>query len=86
MRGDSGQGEAKRTNSTISDALVDGAMLEWEKCHRFKDLSEEEIKATSLHSYEQYEKAPMEKCLAHLQAGCRKDRRCPCPEGLHLDL
>lgn len=63
MRGDSRQGEAERTNSTISDALVDGATLEWEKCHQFKDLSEEEIKAMSLHSYEQYEKAPMEKML-----------------------
>ncbi|CAH3032576.1 unnamed protein product, partial [Porites lobata] len=30
-RGDSGQGEAERTNSAISDALVDGATLEWEK-------------------------------------------------------
>ena len=29
--GDSGQGEAERTNSVISDALVDGTTLEWEK-------------------------------------------------------
>ncbi|CAH3150587.1 unnamed protein product, partial [Pocillopora meandrina] len=43
-RGDSGQGEAERTNSAISDALVDGATLEWEKYRRFEDLSEEEIK------------------------------------------
>ena len=41
-RGGSGQGEAKRTNAAISDALVDGATLEWEKCRRFEDLSEEE--------------------------------------------
>lgn len=54
-RGDSGQGEAERTNSTISDALVDGATLEWEKYRRFEDLSEDEIKAMSLHSYEKYE-------------------------------
>jgi len=54
-RGDSGQGEAERTNSAISDALVDGATLEWEKYRRFEDLSEDEIKAMSLHSYEKYE-------------------------------
>ena len=77
-------GKAERTNSAISDALVDGATLEWEKYRRFEDLSEDEIKAMSLHSYEQYEKERVEKkCLARLQAGRRKDRRRPCPEGLH---
>ena len=60
-RGDSGQGEAERTNSAISDALVDGATLEWEKYRRFEDLSEEEIKQMSLQSYEEYEKKRMEK-------------------------
>ncbi|CAH3033710.1 unnamed protein product, partial [Porites lobata] len=60
-RGDSGQGEAERTNSAISDALVDGATLEWEKYRRFEDLSEEEIKQLSLQSYEDYEKKRMEK-------------------------
>ena len=59
-RGDSGQGEAERTNSAISDALVDGATLEWEKYRRFEDLSEEEIKQLSLQSYEEYEKKRME--------------------------
>ena len=60
-RGDSGQGEAERTNSAISDALVDGATLEWEKYRRFEDLSEEEIKQLSLQSYEECEKKRMEK-------------------------
>ena len=60
-RGDSGQGEAERTNSAISDALVDGATLEWEKYRRFEDLSEEEIKQLSLQSYEEYEKKRMAK-------------------------
>ena len=60
-RGDSGQGEAEPTNSAISDALVDGATLEWEKYRRFEDLSEEEIKRMSLHSYEGYENKRMEK-------------------------
>ena len=65
-RGDSGQGEAERTNSAISDALVDGATLEWEKYGPFEDLSEDEIKATSLHSYEQYEKERVEKNAWHV--------------------
>ena len=60
-RGDRGQGEAEGTNSAISDALVDGATLEWEKYRRFEDLSEEEIKQMSLQSYEEYEKKRMEK-------------------------
>ena len=64
-RGDSGQGGAERTNSAISDALVDGATLEWEKYGPFEDLSEDEIKATSLHSYEQYEKERVEKNAWH---------------------
>jgi len=65
-RGDSGQGEAERTNSAISDALVDGAMLKWEKYRRFEDLSEDEIKAMSLHSYEKYEKERAEKNAWHV--------------------
>jgi len=36
--GDSGQGEAERTNSAISDALVDDAALEWETYKRFEEL------------------------------------------------
>ena len=65
-RGDSGQGEADRTNSAISDALVDIATLEWEKYRRFEDLSKDEIKAMSLHSYERYEKERMEKNAWHV--------------------
>ena len=59
--GDSGQGEAEPTNSAISDALVDGATLEWQKYRRFEDLSEEEIKRMSLQSYEGYENKRMDK-------------------------
>ena len=51
-----GEGEAERTNSAISDALVDGATLEWEKHRRREDLSEEEIKQMSPQSYEGYGK------------------------------
>lgn len=59
-RGDSRQGEAERTNSAISDALVDGATPDWEEYRRFEDLTEEEIKEMSLQSYEEYEKKRME--------------------------
>ena len=52
-RGESGQGEGDRTNSLISDALVDGTTLEREKYRRFEDLS--------LQSYEAYEKKRTEK-------------------------
>ena len=61
LRGDCGQDEAERTNSAISDALVDGATLEREKYRRFEDLSEEEIKQMSLQSHEEYEKKRIEK-------------------------
>ena len=55
------RGEAERTNSVISDFLVDGATLDWERYQRFEDLSEEQIKQTSPKSYEEYEKKRMEK-------------------------
>ena len=68
-RGDSGQGEAERTKSAISDALVDGARLEWEKYVRFQDLSDEQIKKMSLQDYERYEKESRKKCLVLIQTG-----------------
>ena len=37
-RGDSGQGEAERTNSAMGDALVDGATIEWEAHKRFEGM------------------------------------------------
>ena len=42
-RGDSGQGEAERSNSAIADGVVDGATLDWERVKRFDDLSNEQI-------------------------------------------
>ena len=47
-RGDSGQGEAERTNSAIADAAVDGATLEWERVKRldgdpFKGINIENV-------------------------------------------
>ena len=42
-RGDSGQGEAERSNSAIADGVVDGATLDWERVKRFDDLSKEQI-------------------------------------------
>ncbi len=35
-RGDSGQGEAERTNSAIGGAVVDAATIEWEKYKQFE--------------------------------------------------
>ena len=46
--GDSGQGEAERTNSAIADAVVDVATLDWERVKRFDDLSKEQISKISL--------------------------------------
>ena len=40
-RGDSGQGEAERTNSAIGDSIVDGETLEWEKTKCFQGMTEE---------------------------------------------
>ena len=33
--GDSGQGEAERTNSAIADSIVDGATIEWESFNKY---------------------------------------------------
>ena len=42
-RGDSGQGEAERTNSAIGDSVVDGSTIEWERFKKFQRMSQEEI-------------------------------------------
>ena len=54
-QGDSGQGEAERTNSAIGDAGVDGSTIEWEKYKKFKGLTEEEVKKLSVKQYEELE-------------------------------
>ena len=59
-RGDSGQGEAERTNSAIGDALVDGATISWEHTKRFEGMSEDEIQSMSLKEYECYEEMRMQ--------------------------
>ncbi len=66
-RGDSGQGEAERTNSAIGDTVVDGATVQWEHQERVEDLNEDEVQAMSLQGYETYEKHRME-CNAWLVA------------------
>jgi len=55
-RGDSGQGEAERTNSDIADGLVDGATLECDHFKRFGDLSAEAVQSMSLHDYKNMRK------------------------------
>ena len=59
-RGDSGQGEAERTNSAIGDALVEGATINWEHTKRFEGMSEDEIQSMSLKEYECYEEMRMQ--------------------------
>ena len=60
-RGDSGQGEAERTNSAIQDSMVDGGTIHWEKYKKFDDMTEAEIDKMALEDYEQYERKRMEK-------------------------
>ena len=59
--GDSGQGEAERTNSAIADAVVDVATLDWERVKRFDNLSKEQISKISLPEFEKYERQHMAK-------------------------
>ena len=64
-RGDSGQGEAERTNSAIQDSVVDGGTIHWEKYKRFEGMSEEEITNMTLEEYEEHEKQNGKKCLVY---------------------
>lgn len=59
-RGDSGQGEAERTNSAIGDAVVDGSTIEWEKYKKFEGMTEEEITQLSVKQYEDLEAKRMQ--------------------------
>ena len=59
-RGDSGQGESERTNSAISDAVVDGATINWEKRKQFDGLNTEEVKKLSVKEFEQIEEKRMQ--------------------------
>ena len=59
-RGDSGQGEAERTNSAIEDSIVDGETLEWEKTKCFQGMTEDEVKSMSVKDFQEYEKKRME--------------------------
>ena len=47
-RGDSGQGEAERTNSAIGDSVVDGSTIEWERFKKFEGLSQKEVDSLEL--------------------------------------
>ena len=60
-RGDSGQGEAERTNSAIGDSVVDGATINWEKVKQFEGMSEDEIKNLGVKEFEEMETVRMEK-------------------------
>ena len=60
-RGDSGQGEAERTNSAIGDSVVDGSTIEWERFKKFEGMSQEEIDALGVKEYEELENERMKK-------------------------
>jgi hypothetical protein len=60
-RGDSGQGEAERTNSAIADSVVDGATIEWETLKQYQGMTEDEIKEMSLEDFEAHENQRMTK-------------------------
>ena len=42
-RGDSGQGEAEITNSSIGDSNEDGATIDWDVIKRYKGMTAKEI-------------------------------------------
>jgi hypothetical protein len=54
-RGNSGLGEAGRTNSAIGDSVVDGSTIEWERFKKLKEMSQEEIDALTVKEYEKLE-------------------------------
>ena len=60
-RGDSGQGEAERTNSAIADSIVDGATIEWKTLKQYEGVTEEEITEMSLKDFEAHENERMTK-------------------------
>ena len=60
-RGDSGQGEAERTNSAIGDSIVDGSTIEWDKFKQFEGLSKEAVNSLKVHDFERLEKERMQK-------------------------
>ena len=59
--GDSGQGEAERTNSAIGDAIVDGATIEWETFKQFEGMSQRELRMLSVKEFEEVEEKRMQK-------------------------
>ena len=60
-RGNSGQGEAERTNLAIADSVVDGATIEWETIKKFEGMTDEQASKMSVKEFEEYEKQRMSK-------------------------
>ena len=65
-RGDSGQGEAERTNSAIGDSVVDGSMIEWGQFKKFEGMVQEDIDALGVKEYEELEEERMKKNAWHV--------------------
>ena len=78
-RGDSGQGEAERTNSAIGDSVVDGATINWERHKQFEEMTEDKIKSLGVKEFEELEKERMEKNAWFVAGFARgKNRWSPC--------
>ena len=60
-RGDSRQNEAERTNSAISDSVVDGSTIDWNFYKRFDDLTDKDIVEVMQSDFEIYKKNRMSK-------------------------
>ena len=60
-RGDSGQNEAERTNSAISDSAVDGSTIDRNFYKRFDDLTDKEIAEMTPSDFDIHEKNRMSK-------------------------
>ena len=72
-KGDSGQGEAERTNSADGDALVEGATIDWELKKRSADMTDEKVNGMSLQEHEIYEEKRMQDNAWYV-AKVRKER------------
>ena len=60
-RGDSGQGDAERTNSATADSIVDWATIEWDSIKRYEGMTSGQISRMSVKEFEEYESDRMTK-------------------------
>ena len=58
-RNDSHSNEAERTNSAISDAVVDGGTIDWQKVKLLDSLTDAEISAMSINDFDAHQRQRM---------------------------